>query len=111
VTKPACITATVAVCVGKDCRAAKGFDKLLEVVSASQRPRQVPCQDHCDGPVIGLRVNGKVRWFVRVRTKELRRALAKSLKTGELDDRLAASEFKKARGKIRHENQVKLLKR
>lgn len=43
---------------------------------------RVRCQDVCQGPVAGLEVDGEMRWFRRVRGKDLRKALAKLARRG-----------------------------
>jgi (2Fe-2S) ferredoxin len=107
---PACISASVAVCVGKDCRAAKGFDKLVEAVAGTKHPKQVPCQENCKGPVVGLKVDGEIRWYERVRTKELRKAVLRAVERGELSAALRKVELKSKRGKVRHARQMRALK-
>jgi hypothetical protein len=101
----------VAVCVGKDCAAAKGFVKLVEVAAQLPKPRQVPCQECCDGPVAGLLVNGKMRWFERIRRKELRAALVASVDERRVHELLTGREVRSRRGRFEHERQAKPLKR
>ncbi len=107
---PACISASVAVCVGKDCRAAKGFAKLVEAVAHTKLPKQVPCQENCKGPVIGLKFDGEIRWYERIRSKELRKAVVRAVERGELGPALRAVELKAKRGKVRHARQIRPMK-
>jgi hypothetical protein len=70
------------------CRACSGADRLVaDLGERAGGDRAGPggpvcielvrCQDICKGPVVGLEVDGDLRWFRRLRGKKARRSLAK----------------------------------
>jgi hypothetical protein len=73
---------TCFVCVGKDCRKAKGYDKLRDVLDEVGDVREVRCQKVCKGPVAGARVHGHLEWFGKLRKGSQRKALAKLVRRG-----------------------------
>ena len=58
------------------------------------------CQDICKGPVLGVEVKGKVRWYATLRTKERRAQVLALLRTGKPGE-LGEREVEKRRGKRR----------
>lgn len=97
-------------CIGKDCRKAKGHAALGEALDAALhqagRPRaaRVPCQDICKGPVAGLeRPDGDLRWFARLRKGRRRRAVASLVRDpGQpVPEVLADREVPKRRGRLK----------
>lgn len=94
---PACIV----VCVGKDCRDSKGFDPLRRIASTVSGSMKAGCQGLCHGPIVGLRIDGDLRWVSHVRTAKMRNALLKAVARGSLPKRLLAHEVSKRRGVLR----------
>ena len=70
--RPTCITAGLLVCTGKDCRGDKGFADIVTLAGDTPRAHEVPCQGLCNGPVVGLQIDGELRWFSKVRSAKLR---------------------------------------
>ena len=66
----------ILLCAGKSCRNAKGFDELKKAFDALATVKTVKCVDVCDGPVAGVRLNGKTVWFERLKSEKVRRAVA-----------------------------------
>lgn len=93
------------VCVGKDCRRAKGHDELLALARQLGDSVTVPCQDICDGPVVGVAVRdgrgrSEVCWYAEVRKQRHRDAVRVAVRRGEAPDELAGREDKSRRGKV-----------
>jgi (2Fe-2S) ferredoxin len=65
----------VLVCGGKSCRKAKGYDELLADMGGLAEVKKVKCVDVCEGPVVGVKVNGKTVWFERMRSDKVRAAV------------------------------------
>lgn len=91
----------VHVCAGSDCRKArKANRKLAELLDGRARVEVVGCQKVCDGPVIGLEVDGQLQWFDDVRG-DAREALEAWLTRGKLKKPLRSRRIKKRAGKLR----------
>jgi hypothetical protein len=99
---PACLV----VCAGKDCRNAKGFDKLCDTAGSCTGSQQAACQGLCHGPIVGVQTRHGIRWFSRVRTRKMRAALVVAARTGEIGKRLRTNEVRKRRNVIRHPGRV-----
>ena len=98
----ACSSSKILLCHAKPCRRAKGFDKLLRALGhADVRVRPVRCQDVCKGPVAGMKVRGKMRWFKSLRGKLWHTQLVSAARAGGVCEALDAQEVKKRRGKVR----------
>ena len=69
-------TPCILLCAGKSCRNAKGFDELKKTFDALATVKTVKCVAVCDGPVAGVRLNGKTVWFERLKSEKVRRAVA-----------------------------------
>jgi (2Fe-2S) ferredoxin len=65
----------VLVCGGKSCRKAKGYDELLADMGGLADVKKVKCVDVCEGPVVGVTLNGKTVWFERMRSDKVRAAV------------------------------------
>jgi hypothetical protein len=89
------------VCTGKDCRRDAGFDEIVELAAEVGEVREVPCQDICKGPVVGIGIGDDVRWYTRVRKRRMRAAVLRSLRRGGFDGALADHEARKRRNEIR----------
>ena len=70
----------VMLCTGKSCRKAKGFDELRRSLDALATVKMVKCVEVCDGPVAGIRVQGKTVWFERLRSAKVRVAVTSLLR-------------------------------
>ena len=91
----------LAVCTGKDCRNAKGFARLLQLAADTDQASTVPCQDICQGPVVGLERGDELRWYAKVRG-DRRRALARVVRNGRGRRMLRSFEVRSRRGRIGH---------
>jgi hypothetical protein len=90
------------VCTGKDCSRAKGHRALLDEASAVADVHLVRCQKVCEGPVLGVRVGGRIEWFERIRGEKSRRAGLRLVTTGgPLPERLARRRSRKRSGQLR----------
>jgi len=90
----------VVVCVGGDCRSAKGFDKVLALAAATEGATTVGCQDICSGPVVGLERDGPIRWYSKVRG-DRRRTLARIVAGDAPRRALSGREVRNRRGRLR----------
>jgi (2Fe-2S) ferredoxin len=66
---------TVYLCTGKSCRKMRRESAALRESLGVARIREVDCQGVCDGPVVGVEVDGEVAWFERVDSDKARRQL------------------------------------
>jgi hypothetical protein len=89
------------VCVGGDCRRAKGFAPLLELAARTDGATTVPCQGVCHAPMVAVDRDGDVRWYRRIRG-DRRRVLARLVRTGKGRKRLREVEVRRRRGVVRH---------
>jgi hypothetical protein len=87
-------------CVGGDCRRAKGAERLRALAERMPGSTLVPCQGVCAAPMVALERAGEVRWYGRVRGDRLR-TLEKVLASGRGRKRLRSSEIRKRRDVIR----------
>ena len=65
----------VLLCSGKSCRKAKGYDELRASIGALAEVKTVKCIDVCEGPVVGVKLDGKTLWFERMRSDKVRAAV------------------------------------
>jgi hypothetical protein len=98
------------ICVGKDCRTATGFDELRAAAGRLEGVEQVPCQDLCHGPIVGLRIDGELRWYHRIRKHKHRTALVRAVSDGHFIGALRDFEVRKRRNLIRHAAKVRRLR-
>lgn len=89
------------VCRGSDCRKdrSKRLDRALDRLDAELV--EVRCQKLCDGPVVGLEVDGRLEWFERVRGAKAVDALVALVLEGRLGDVLKKRRSKKRAGRLR----------
>ena len=99
--RPTCLTSGLLVCTGKKCSRSKGFDALVLLAGSTSRAHEAPCQGLCKGPVVGLDVQGEVRWFAKVRGKKLRSRIQQLISTGRVPTQLRERESLKRRGQVR----------
>jgi hypothetical protein len=91
--------ATIYVC--RKCKHSKGLQKALERGTGAT-VRLVGCQDVCDQPVAGTRVDGCVQWFGGLDKAKRQRALIELVKDGgdgPLPDVLVKARSRKRAGK------------
>lgn len=99
--EPTCVTAGLLVCTGKDCRGDKGFVDMVTLAADAARSHEVPCQGLCNGPVVGMHVEGELRWFSKMRSAKRRALVDTMLHTGKVPRQLRDHEARKHRGEIR----------
>ena len=99
--RPTCITSGLLVCTGKKCRSDKGFAEIVDLAGATTRAHEAPCQGLCNGPIVGLHVDGELRWFAHVRTKKMRNLVTKMMEQGRVPNKLRGREVRKHRGDVR----------
>lgn len=87
---------TVFVCCGSTCRHSKGHEELQERLGEVADISEVRCQRICDGPVVGVAVNGSLEWFERVRSEKVQ---------GHLIDLVSGS------GRLRHSLEKRLIEK
>jgi hypothetical protein len=104
--KPGCLV----ICVGKDCRRSSGFDELCADARRLDGVEQVPCQDLCHGPIVGLRIDGELRWYHRIRKHKHRAALVRAAADGRFVGALHDLEVRKRRNLLRHASKVRRLR-
>ena len=93
---------TVFVCRGSTCRHHRGYHELRERIGAVADVADVRCQRICDGPVIGVAVNGSLEWFERVRSEKAQRQLVDLVAgTGHLRHSLEKRRVEKRSGRMR----------
>ena len=61
---------TVFVCRGSSCRHHHAHDELRERLGVVADVSDVRCQRICDGPVVGVAINGSLEWFERVASEK-----------------------------------------
>lgn len=90
------VSTVVYVCRGSKCRKRnkpKGLEKRFRI-------EVVKCQKVCKGPVVGIRVDGTLEWFRKVKNKDVK-ALRKIAKGKRVPTSLAERRSKKRSGKLR----------
>lgn len=93
---------SVYICAGSDCRERKAdLKRLRGAIADLVGEVPVGCQKLCEGPVVGLTVDGTIEWFRKVRGKKPRRALVELLGTGAVPRALEKRRSKKRSGKLR----------
>ncbi len=92
----------VRLCRGSDCtRRVKSQARLKDLLVGRVRVLPVKCQKICEGPVIGLEVDGEMEWFEKVRGREVRGAVEQFLDQGTLEKPLRKRRVKKRSGQLR----------
>jgi (2Fe-2S) ferredoxin len=76
-------TRPVLVCTGKDCTKA-GSRLLCALLGDEANVTRVGCQKVCEGPVVGIELDGELRWFERLDSDKARDALLEIVR-GEVD--------------------------
>jgi (2Fe-2S) ferredoxin len=78
----------VLMCSGKSCRKAKGYDELLAGIGSLAEVKKVKCVDVCDGPVVGVKLDGKTVWFERMRSEKVHAAVTTLLHKRKIPKKL-----------------------
>lgn len=106
---PTCLSRTLVVCTGKDCRNDKGFDKLVDMAGRIDGSLESACQGLCHGPVVGVREGEDVRWYEKMRSKSMRERLVEVIASGRAAKDLRKHEAKKRHNVVRHPRRLKRL--
>ena len=83
------------------CRKCDGSDKVLEflLTRTKSNVRTVRCQKVCEGPVAGLRVDGRMEWFEKMDGSKQLKAMQELL--GQKPPRKLSKPLKKRRSRER----------
>jgi hypothetical protein len=73
---------TVFVCRGSHCRRRSAYPELCARLSVVADVSDVRCQRICDGPVVGVPVNGALEWFERVASEKAQRQIVELVSEG-----------------------------
>ena len=91
----------VHVCRGKDCRKHAGTRKICDMLDDAGVPwTAVRCQKVCKAPVVGVKLDGTLHWYSKVRGREDRRKLLAVIGGGKAK-KLKGLRVKKRTGKLR----------
>ena len=66
---------TVFVCRGSHCRHRSAYPEVCARLSVVADVSDVRCQRICDGPVVGVAINGSLEWFERVGSEKAQRQI------------------------------------
>lgn len=66
---------TVFVCRGSKCRHRAAYPELCGRLSVVADLADVRCQRICNGPVVGVAINGSLEWFERVSSEKAQRQM------------------------------------
>jgi (2Fe-2S) ferredoxin len=99
------------VCAGKDCRGSSGFEALMDAAEHLPHAYATPCQGLCHGPIAGVRVDGRVHWYERVRTGKVRKQLIASVSEGRRRKALRVHEVRSRRDVVKHGKRARALGR
>lgn len=94
---------TVFVCRGSSCRRrSKPCETLRDCLAPVADVADVRCQRVCDGPVVGVSIDGSLEWFRRMDSEKARRHLVDLLAgRGSLRRSLRKRHVKKRSGCLR----------
>lgn len=93
--------ADVHVCRGKDCRKHSGTRKICEMLDeAGVRYTVVRCQKICKAPVVGVKLDGQLSWYSKLRGREAREKLLQLIERNK-PKKLRSHRVKKRAGKLR----------
>jgi (2Fe-2S) ferredoxin len=73
---------TVFVCRGSSCRRRSAYADLCRRLSVVADLAEVRCQRICDGPVVGVAINGSLEWFARVNSEKAQRQMVDLVSEG-----------------------------
>lgn len=94
-------TVKLYVCVGSHCRKKRLAPETLSALRDYGSLKLVRCQKICSAPVVGVDHGDGPRWFKRMRSEKLAKALLKFVSTERLKKRLRAQEHKGRAGRLR----------
>lgn len=93
---------TVFICRGSSCRHHKAYGEVRESLAEVADLAEVRCQRICDGPVVGLAVNGTLDWFERMGSAKARRHMLELIAgSGDMRHSLEKRRVGKRSGKLR----------
>jgi hypothetical protein len=93
---------TIFVCRGSSCRHHKGYEELRERLGAAADLSDVRCQRVCDGPLVGVAINGSLEWFRRMESEKAQRHLVDLVGgSGRLRPSLEKRRVRKRAGRLR----------
>lgn len=99
------------VCAGKDCRDSAGFKALMDTAADMPQAYALACQGLCHGPIAGVRVDGTVHWYERVRTGKVRKQLVASVRQGKRRRSIRSLEVRSRRNVVKGTRRVRALGR
>jgi (2Fe-2S) ferredoxin len=99
------------VCTGKDCRESAGYKALIDTAEHMPHAYALPCQGLCHGPIAGVRIDGKIHWYERVRTGKVRKQLVASVRHGRRRTSLRSHEVRSRRDVIKGSKRARALGR
>lgn len=76
------IRPTVFVCRGSKCRHRGAYPELYARLTVVADVAEVRCQRICDGPVVGVAINGSLEWFERVSSEKAQRQMVDLVSQG-----------------------------
>lgn len=76
------IRPTVFVCRGSKCRHRDAYPELCARLGVVADVADVRCQRICDGPVVGVAINGSLEWFERVSSEKAQRQMVDLVSQG-----------------------------
>lgn len=92
----------VRLCEGKSCsKKTKAQSALRELLDGRARVQPVRCQKICDGPVVGLTLDGTLEWLRDMDGKKAREGLRIFLDEGRLKKRLNKRRVEARAGRLR----------
>jgi hypothetical protein len=73
---------TVFLCRGSSCRHRSAYAELYGRLSVVADVADVRCQRICDGPVVGMAINGSLEWFERVGSEKAQQQMVELVSNG-----------------------------
>ena len=93
---------TVFVCRGSSCRHHKAHAEMRDRLAAVADVSDVRCQRICDGPVVGVAINGSLEWFERMGSEKPQRRFIDLLTgSGRMRKGLEKRRIAKRAGRLR----------
>lgn len=96
------IRPTVFVCRGPKCRHRNAYPELCARLSVVADVADVRCQRVCDGPVVGVAINGSLEWFKRIASDKAQRQMVDLVaEGGRIRKSLEKRRVEKRSGRLR----------
>jgi (2Fe-2S) ferredoxin len=93
---------TAYLCTGSDCKRRKDERRAIKrALRGKAYLVEVGCQKICKGQVVGIARDGELRWYRRVNSKSLIKALRRVVRGRKVSDELAVRHVKKRDDKLR----------